>query len=84
MPCGDSGQAECGWLLKMVELIRGDNQWDFNRTFRVSSIVHVAWRHVNSHGIFFDVLEYGAIGGKVSSSSRRAEKGVGGVVLLFK
>lgn len=36
------GKSSVGWLLKMVELIRGDNQRDFCKTFIVDSIVQVA------------------------------------------
>lgn len=41
------GKPSVGWWLKTAELIRGDNQRDLCRTFRVGSIEHVARRRVD-------------------------------------
>lgn len=46
----------------MEELIRGDQKWDFCRTFRAGNTVHVPQWRVNSHGRFMEILEYGSGG----------------------
>lgn len=55
------GKSSMRWLTKTVdEMIRGDETWDFCRTFRMGNSMNAAHQRVNSHGRFLEVMEYDA------------------------
>lgn len=57
------GKLTVGWLSKTVEeLLRGDQNWDFYRTFKVGNTLHLAQGRVNSYERYLEILKYGAGG----------------------